>query len=1246
MPPAPVPPTPIKPEPVRIAVPSAQAAPPVAKVRPLPSVPATTPVVKAPRRNLENFLGTQLFLKVGVAILVIGVVFAMGMVFQLVGPIGKVLMGYGTGLGLLGTGMAFERKERFCTFGQALIAGAWGILYFVTFAAGFLEASQVIHTKVGAILALLLAGGAAVGYSLRYRREWTTIAAFLLIHLSLGIAAYHLAPAQNLVATLIVALAIAVLVWRTGWVKLLGLGVPATWASLALWMIPREAGELALLPATLLVALAFQAATLLMKVEEEDFSWLGLAQIANFLVPFGLCLRESLPSGMAWMWALGFGLAHVGFAFAHGRKRRHGLFLLTATEALVALAFVTPLRLGLHHELTPLMRLVGLEMLLAAGIFLRERYFRILAYSGFGITFLELLAVRLRVPGPGRTLLLGAAVVLFLLNALLLRTRWREACQKEIPEMAWAFSLAGTLCLAILVGLELPLRWLPPAYAGMAVVWVMLALSRGLGDLVVEATALSGATGVSLLVLNFNFVPPVPGRVLAASLAGGTLAITYVLSRLWANPRLEPKGSAFFQGLFSFLALGCGVLLALRELPAPWPPPVLVASGLIVLWLGLWLSWRELTVEGIALGPLALLMALPNLETSGGTSLYLPKRAWMLGLLAAGALGKEMLLRVFGRTWPWAENAKGTFVGAYGLAGALFLVILVFAEVPARFVAGSLTTLGLIWLLWAHWRISLLRFGTALGFTALGFLAMATHAWEIPGAMGRVPWRVLAIGMALIPALLSEWKLRSLRCEFTTDAHELVHQIGKETLHWLAGAVLVLVSSALAVLVFAEMPPRFIAVSLVLLGGVYFLWARHCVSTLRCYLSAGFLLLGFIALGTHAWWLEGFLGVFPARLAAVGMTLVAAYGIQYLYQRASMTEPQSELGEQLPAGTLEFFAAATLLACSGVLGALIKMEALAHDKNLLVAPAWALLGVLYLERGQALVISKAWRIQGHLWMGAALLHFLAVNLMQTGDLGNVSLRLVTGIPMLGLYLYTYLSWESEGKTNPEPVALQWSYFYALQLVVALLVLYEIHRAWVLPVWALQGLLSLGWGLHRETPHWLRAALILAMAALVRGLGTNLYFRDELGALRLNWITVPLAVVLLLAGYVVLNRHRDDQEAQGSEGFGAGYNRYPWFLAQALLLFAFIWMEVSGTDLTVWLSGYGLGMVALGFLLQERVARLTGLGMLSACILKLFIYDLRGLSGLPRVLSFILLGAVLIAVSYTYTRFKERLEKLL
>jgi uncharacterized membrane protein len=103
---------------------------------------------------------------------------------------------------------------------------------------------------------------------------------------------------------------------------------------------------------------------------------------------------------------------------------------------------------------------------------------------------------------------------------------------------------------------------------------------------------------------------------------------------------------------------------------------------------------------------------------------------------------------------------------------------------------------------------------------------------------------------------------------------------------------------------------------------------------------------------------------------------------------------------------------------------------------------------------------------------------------------------------------------------------------------------------------------------------------------------------------------------------------------------------PWFLLQAALLFAFIWMEAAGKSLTMWLTIYGFAMVGLGFLFRERTSRLLGLGVLSACTLKLFLWDLRGLQGLARVGSFIVLGIVLIAVSFVYTRFKERMGRLL
>jgi hypothetical protein len=95
-----------------------------------------------------------------------------------------------------------------------------------------------------------------------------------------------------------------------------------------------------------------------------------------------------------------------------------------------------------------------------------------------------------------------------------------------------------------------------------------------------------------------------------------------------------------------------------------------------------------------------------------------------------------------------------------------------------------------------------------------------------------------------------------------------------------------------------------------------------------------------------------------------------------------------------------------------------------------------------------------------------------------------------------------------------------------------------------------------------------------------------------------------------------------------------------------LLTALLFDRVSGGMLTVAWGTQGLVLLAAGFPLRDRVLRLSGMGLLAVCILKLFVDDLRFLDTLPRILSFIVLGAILVAVSWIYTRFRERVERFL
>ena len=96
----------------------------------------------------------------------------------------------------------------------------------------------------------------------------------------------------------------------------------------------------------------------------------------------------------------------------------------------------------------------------------------------------------------------------------------------------------------------------------------------------------------------------------------------------------------------------------------------------------------------------------------------------------------------------------------------------------------------------------------------------------------------------------------------------------------------------------------------------------------------------------------------------------------------------------------------------------------------------------------------------------------------------------------------------------------------------------------------------------------------------------------------------------------------------------------------VLLTAFVLDQVRPTLVTVAWGLEGAVLLAVGFPTRERVLRLSGLALLLLCVVKLFVLDLSELEALSRILSFVVLGLVLLGVSWTYTRFREQIRKFL
>ncbi|HYW48167.1 MAG TPA: DUF2339 domain-containing protein [Bryobacteraceae bacterium] len=105
-------------------------------------------------------------------------------------------------------------------------------------------------------------------------------------------------------------------------------------------------------------------------------------------------------------------------------------------------------------------------------------------------------------------------------------------------------------------------------------------------------------------------------------------------------------------------------------------------------------------------------------------------------------------------------------------------------------------------------------------------------------------------------------------------------------------------------------------------------------------------------------------------------------------------------------------------------------------------------------------------------------------------------------------------------------------------------------------------------------------------------------------------------------------------------------RLYYSLLATVLTAVLLYYKVSGSLLTVAWGIEGVALLSSGFPLRDRVLRVSGLALLSFCILKLFLWDLRHLETMPRILSFIVLGLILVGVSWIYTRFRERVARFL
>ena len=106
-----------------------------------------------------------------------------------------------------------------------------------------------------------------------------------------------------------------------------------------------------------------------------------------------------------------------------------------------------------------------------------------------------------------------------------------------------------------------------------------------------------------------------------------------------------------------------------------------------------------------------------------------------------------------------------------------------------------------------------------------------------------------------------------------------------------------------------------------------------------------------------------------------------------------------------------------------------------------------------------------------------------------------------------------------------------------------------------------------------------------------------------------------------------------------------------FAAFGALLFCFLNMEVSGffSDLlpaarfaavSVLWTLFSVALISAGFRLGNAALRKTALGLFAATIIKVFLFDMSNMATPYRIISFMVLGLLLVGTSFLYHRYKN------
>lgn len=315
-----------------------------------------------------------------------------------------------------------------------------------------------------------------------------------------------------------------------------------------------------------------------------------------------------------------------------------------------------------------------------------------------------------------------------------------------------------------------------------------------------------------------------------------------------------------------------------------------------------------------------------------------------------------------------------------------------------------------------------------------------------------------------------------------------------------------------------------------------------------------------------------------------------------------------------------------------------------------IAVAWAILGLVLYEYG-ALRKATQFRWQAYVVLLASFGRIFFANLTAGAAGDFLSSRMLTVLPIAAIYFYVYAR---EVRTTQRARTLTPASLFAyLGSGAVMAVLYfQFPEEWVVTAWAalVMALLALALLVHQEV--FVQQAILVSFAVLGRGMIHNLfggsYFTGS------DWqgrfFVVGSAVALLFAALpLAFAWRRTTAQVTGRRSILtllAHHVEQPIFFIAVALLTTMLALKMDHGMVTLAWGVEAVLIFIAALLVKERSYRLTGMGLLLLCVAKIIIVDVWRLAPRDKYVTFIVLGASLILVSFLYSKYSETIRQYL